>query len=49
LWLSRADFQLYRAKTSGRNLVCMEAAVVSQVTSEERQMLYSLAHAQELD
>jgi diguanylate cyclase len=49
LWLSRADFQLYRAKTSGRNLVCLETAMVSQVTREERQMLYSLASAQELD
>ncbi len=43
LWLSRADHQLYRAKASGRNLVCMEAALASQVSAEEKKMLFGLS------
>lgn len=40
LWLERADQQLYRAKASGRNIVCLEPTAVSLVSSEERRMLF---------
>ena len=40
LWLERADQQLYRAKGSGRNRVCLEPAIVSLVSTEERRMLF---------
>jgi diguanylate cyclase len=46
-WASRADHQLYRAKASGRNLVCMESAVMGRVSAEERQMLFGLSATQE--
>ena len=41
LWSERADVQLYRAKTSGRNLVCLEPAAVSVVSAEEKGMLFA--------
>jgi diguanylate cyclase len=45
LWIERADQQLYRAKAQGRNLVQLEAGVVSLVSNEERQALFdSFAH-----
>ncbi len=40
IWVERADQQLYRAKAQGRNLVQLEAAAVSLVSSEERQALF---------
>ena len=40
LWIERADQQLYRAKTQGRNLVQLEAGVASLVSNEERQALF---------
>ncbi len=40
LWIERADQQLYRAKAQGRNLVQLEAGVVSLVSHEERQALF---------
>ena len=40
LWSQRADQQLYRAKALGRNLVNLESAAVSVVSSEERRMLF---------
>jgi diguanylate cyclase (GGDEF)-like protein len=40
LWIERADQQLYRAKQQGRNLVQLEAGVVSLVSPEERQALF---------
>jgi len=40
LWLERADQQLYRAKSHGRNIVCLEPTAVSLVSSEERRMLF---------
>jgi diguanylate cyclase (GGDEF)-like protein len=49
LWLSRADHQLYRAKASGRNLVCMEAAIASHVSVAEKQMLFGLTTAQDME
>ena len=40
LWLERADQQLYRAKAQGRNLVQLEPAAVSVVSSEEKRLLF---------
>ncbi|MFM2066691.1 MAG: hypothetical protein RLZZ584_1600 [Pseudomonadota bacterium] len=39
LWLERADRQLYRAKTEGRNRACLEAPTQSEVSAEERGLL----------
>ena len=41
LWLERADLQLYNAKTGGRNRAAFEPAAVSQVTAEEKGLLFS--------
>ena len=41
LWLERADKQLYRAKSGGRNRAEFEAAVVSHVSAEERSLLFA--------
>jgi diguanylate cyclase len=41
LWIERADQQLYRAKTQGRNLVQLEPSAVSVVSSEEKQLLFA--------
>jgi diguanylate cyclase (GGDEF)-like protein len=43
LWLERADKQLYRAKTEGRNRAVFEHAAVSLVTAEEKGLLFSTA------
>jgi diguanylate cyclase len=40
LWIERADLQLYRAKSQGRNLVQLEPVAVSLVSNEERRMLF---------
>lgn len=40
LWCERADHQLYQAKTQGRDRVCLEPSVVSDVSAEERAMLF---------
>ena len=40
LWLERADQQLYRAKSQGRNLVQLEPSAVSVVSSEEKRLLF---------
>jgi diguanylate cyclase len=42
LWMERADKQLYRAKTGGRNRAEFEPAVVSQVSAEEKGLLFSV-------
>jgi diguanylate cyclase len=47
LWRERADLQLYRAKTSGRNLVCLEPAAVSVVSAEEKGMLFAISPIQD--
>lgn len=41
LWMDRADLQLYRAKSEGRNRSCLEAAAVSQVSAEEKGLLFA--------
>jgi diguanylate cyclase len=43
LWTERADRQLYRAKTSGRNRVCLEPVAGSSVSAEEKELLFTLA------
>ncbi|MET3605833.1 diguanylate cyclase (GGDEF)-like protein [Sphaerotilus sulfidivorans] len=45
LWMERADQQLYRAKAAGRNRTCMELPPHSQVSNEERDMLFSTMSA----
>ena len=42
LWSERADQQLYRAKASGRNRVCIEPSVVSVVSQEEKGLLFDM-------
>jgi diguanylate cyclase (GGDEF)-like protein len=41
LWLERADKQLYLAKTQGRNRAVFEPAAVSQVSAEEKGLLFA--------
>jgi diguanylate cyclase (GGDEF)-like protein len=40
LWTERADTLLYKAKTEGRNRVCMEAQQVISVSAEEKSLLF---------
>lgn len=40
LWIERADLQLYRAKTSGRNQVQLEQPPVLAVSAEEKSLLF---------
>jgi len=44
LWTDRADHQLYRAKTSGRNRVCIEEQPDSTVSAEEKSLLFGPLH-----
>ena len=46
LWLERADKQLYRAKSGGRNRAEFEPAAVSQVSAEEKGLLFSNPYRQ---
>lgn len=41
LWTERADRQLYRAKAEGRNRACLEPQIDSQVSVEEKGMLFA--------
>ena len=43
LWLERADQQLYRAKSEGRNRTCLETPPISEVSAEERDLLFGNA------
>jgi diguanylate cyclase (GGDEF)-like protein len=49
LWIDRADQQLYRAKAEGRNRACLEQPTVSQVTAEEKSMLFGTSQFQDLE
>jgi diguanylate cyclase len=49
LWMERADKQLYRAKTSGRNRAEFEPAAVSQVSAEEKGLLFATPGAASQD
>lgn len=40
LWTDRADIQLYRAKTEGRNRVCIDAQQEIAVSAEEKRLLF---------
>jgi diguanylate cyclase len=40
LWAERADLQLYRAKSEGRNRTCLEPTPVSLVSAEEKGLLF---------
>ena len=38
--MERADLQLYRAKSEGRNRTCLEPTPVSVVSAEEKGMFF---------
>jgi diguanylate cyclase (GGDEF)-like protein len=40
LWVDRADIELYRAKSEGRNRVCIEPQPVLSVSAEEKSLLF---------
>lgn len=48
LWIERADQQLYLAKNTGRNRACLELTPISQVSAEEKSMLFSTSQFQGL-
>jgi diguanylate cyclase (GGDEF)-like protein len=41
VWMERADLQLYRAKSEGRNRTCLEPTPVSVVSAEEKGLLFA--------
>ncbi len=49
LWVERADQQLYRAKAMGRNLVQLEPAAVSLVSTEEKRLLFDSTGFQDFE
>jgi diguanylate cyclase (GGDEF)-like protein len=49
LWVERADQQLYRAKSLGRNLVQLEPAAVSVVSNEEKRLLFDSTSFQDFE
>jgi diguanylate cyclase len=49
LWLERADQQLYRAKSDGRDRACLEPSVAADVSLEEREMLLGNSQFQDLE
>jgi hypothetical protein len=40
LWIERADLQLYRAKSEGRNQVCLDQPRELSVSAEEKGLLF---------
>jgi diguanylate cyclase len=48
LWVERADQQLYRAKSEGRNRACLEQPMVSHVSAEEKGLLFGTSQFAEL-
>ncbi|TXT36538.1 MAG: GGDEF domain protein [Comamonadaceae bacterium] len=40
LWVDRADIELYRAKSEGRNRVCIESQPILSVSAEEKNLLF---------
>jgi len=40
LWIDRADIELYRAKSEGRNRVCIESQPMLAVSAEEKNLLF---------
>ena len=48
LWVERADQQLYRAKSEGRNRACLEQPAVSLVSAEEKGLLFGTSQFQDL-
>jgi two-component system, cell cycle response regulator len=40
LWVDRADIELYRAKSAGRDRVCLEAQPMLSVSAEEKNLLF---------
>jgi diguanylate cyclase len=49
LWVERADQQLYKAKALGRNLVQLEPAAVSVVSTEEKRLLFDSTSFQDFE
>jgi diguanylate cyclase (GGDEF)-like protein len=49
LWIERADQQLYRAKSEGRNRACLEQPTVSLVSAEEKSLLFGTSQLQDLE
>ena len=49
LWVERADQHLYRAKSQGRNRVCLEKPPVSFVSAEEKGLLFGTSQFQEFE
>jgi diguanylate cyclase len=49
LWVERADQQLYRAKSLGRNLVQLEPAAVSVVSTDEKRLLFDSTSFQDFE
>jgi len=49
LWIERADQQLYRAKSEGRNMACLEMPPVSLVSAEEKGLLFGVSQLPEIE
>ncbi|MCB2020208.1 MAG: diguanylate cyclase, partial [Burkholderiaceae bacterium] len=48
LWVERADQHLFRAKAEGRNRACIEQPPQSQVSAEEKSLLFSTTQFEDL-
>jgi hypothetical protein len=49
LWIERADQQLYRAKSEGRNMACLEQPTMSLVSAEEKSLLFGTSQLQDFE